>query len=224
MEYGNTPIAERQSRRAPNAELDGGGEQLVRQRLETLLAMNAERALEKSMFATEREKLDCALMTNPLSIEKAFAHLGLLLGTFPPAAFFARFFIDARIAQGKDLWILGVVAVVVLISAAVGFLSGKLVGRTVSKLEKASWSKMLLALPFVGILWGAAAGGAGGVIVFVVGAFFGAALGGLVGAAALPIFAVFHRWLKRGDKIETKHFLPLAFGIAFVVAAFILGL
>jgi hypothetical protein len=68
------------------------------------------------------------------------------------------------------------------------------------------------------------AGGAGGIIIFGVGAFFGAMVGSLVGSVALPFFSIFHRLLKRGDKIESKHFLPLAFGIAFIISAFFLGL
>lgn len=222
MEYGNTTTAARR-RRAPIAEFDGGDE-LVRQRLAALAAANAETAREKSIFASEQEKRDHALMKNPLPVEKALSYFGLLLGTFPPAAFFTRFFIDARIPQSSDFWILGIVAVIILITAVVGYFSGKFIGKIVSRLEKASWSKMLAALPFVGIFWGMMAGGAGGIIIFVVGAFFGAVIGGLVGGAALPVFTVFHRLLKRGDIIETKHFLPLAFGIAFIISAFFLGL
>ncbi len=65
---------------------------------------------------------------------------------------------------------------------------------------------------------------AGGTIIFVVGALVGALLGAIVGALALPIFTVFHRLLKRGDQIEEKHFLPLAFGTALAISAFVLGL
>ncbi len=83
---------------------------------------------------------------------------------------------------------------------------------------------MLLVSPFVGMCWGILAGGAGGTIIFVVGALVGALLGAIVGALALPIFTVFHRLLKRGDQIEEKHFLPLAFGITLVISAFVLGL
>jgi len=87
-----------------------------------------------------------------------------------------------------------------------------------------SWSYMLFSLPFVGMLWGILAGGAGGIIIFVIGAIFGAALGGAVGMAALPALAVFHRLLKKGDQLDRKHFLPIAFGIIFTISAFILGL
>ncbi|HXG83384.1 MAG TPA: hypothetical protein VNI84_05085, partial [Pyrinomonadaceae bacterium] len=161
---------------------------------------------------------------NPLSVEKTFARLGLLLGVFPPTALFTRFFIDSRIFQGEDVWILGIAAIVTLVSTVVGYFSGKFIGNIVFELEKMSWSKMLTALPFIGIFWGIMAGGAGGIIILGIGAFFGAVVGGLVGGAALPIFSIFHRLLKRDDKIESKHFLPLAFGIAFIISAFFLGL
>jgi hypothetical protein len=74
------------------------------------------------------------------------------------------------------------------------------------------------------ILWGIIAGGSGGLIIFLVGAFFGAFVGGTVGAVALPAFAVFHRVLKRGDVMEYKHFLPLALGVTLTICSFILGL
>jgi hypothetical protein len=223
MEYGNTQTANCQHNHASIADLDAAGE-LVHQRLDLLLQVNAEVAREKSTFPSEREKFEAFLMKNPLSIGKTFAYFGLLLGIFPPAALFTRLFIDARIFQGEDFWILGVVAIVNLISALAGYLSGKFIGKIVSELERSSWSKMLATLPFVGIFWGVIAGGAGGIIILGVGAFFGAFVGSLVGGAALPVFSIFHRLLKRGDKIETKHFLPLAFGIAFIISAFFLGL
>ena len=223
MEFGNTQIASRQINTASIADFDCESE-LVRQRLDLLLQANSEIAREKSTFYSEREKLEALLMKNPLSAEKTFAYLGLLLGTFPPAALFTRLFIDARIFQSEDIWILGIIAIANLITALAGYFSGKFISRIVSDLEKKSWSKMLAALPFVGIFWGVMAGGAGGIIILGIGAFFGAVVGGLVGGAAVPVFSIFHRLLKCSDKIESKHFLPLAFGIAFIISAFFLGL
>ncbi len=81
------------------------------------------------------------------------------------------------------------------------------------EIENYSWWAMLFLLPFVGVFWGILAGGAGGIIILIIGAFFGAILGAMVGSAALPAFTVFHRLLKKGDMIDRKHFLPLAFGI-----------
>lgn len=194
------------------------------QRLDNLLALNAETAREKSLFHSEREKVEVSMMANPLTDQQAFAYFGLLLGTFPPAAMFTRFFMNAGTMRNDEFWLIGVVAIINLIAAVVGYFSGKLIGRMVGTLEEKSWTKMLLALPFVGVLWGVMAGSAGGVIVFGIGAFFGAILGAMVGGAALPVFAVFHRLLKKGGVIDRKQFLPLAFGITFVICAFIFGL
>ena len=163
-------------------------------------------------------------MKNPLSTEKSYAYFGILLGTFPPAAFFIRLLSDTRSWRGEDAWVLGVVAIVILISSVVGFFSGKLIGKIVREAEKLSWTKMVLILPLIGILWGMISGGAGGIIIFVIGAVFGAFLGAVVGSFALTLFTVFHRLLKRGDQIEKKHFLPLAFGISLIISAFMLGL
>lgn len=197
--------------------------QLTRKRLDALLAVNAQTARERSLYSSEKEKTEAELMKDPLSPRQAFAYLGLLLGAFPPAAFFLRILLSGRNFRREDVWVLGVMLVVNLISAVVGFFSGRLIGKIVGKTENFSWTKMMLILPFVGIFWGILAGGAGGLIIFGVGAIVGALLGALVGGVALPLFTIFHRLLKRGDKIERKHFLPLAFGTSLVISAFILG-
>lgn len=223
METGNTQTISRQFNFDSYAGSADSAE-LTEKRLNILLAVNAETARKKLMFRSDREELEASLMSNPLSIEKTFSCFGLLLGTFPPAAIFTRVLIDTRTFQSDDFWILGVFLIVNFISAVVGFLSGKAIGKMVSEIEKVSWTKMILTLPFIGIFWGMLAGGAGGIIVFFFGAFFGALLGAAVGAVGLPLFAILHRILKRGDKIEEKHFLPLAYGITFIISAFILGL
>ena len=223
METRSTQTVARQTRGVSPARAESDAE-LAKQRLDILLAANAETARQKSLFRSEREKTEAALMENPLSVEMTFAYFGLLLGAFPPLAMFIRFFAEKGMFRGEDFWIVGVLAIVNLITATVGFFSGKLVGRIVGELEKVSWSYMLFSLPFIGILWGTLTGGAGGAIIFVLGAFFGAALGAAVGAVALPAFTIFHRLLKRGDRFDRRHFLPLAFGITFIISAFILGL
>ena len=219
----NTQTATCQIRPDSFVEYDGDDE-LTQKRLDALLAANCEIAREKSLFHSERERTEAALMKNPLPVRQAFAYFGLLLGTFPPAAIFMRFLWDAGNLRYEDFWLFGVAAIINLISAVVGYFSGKLIGKIVFELEKQSWTLMIFALPFVGILWGIIAGGAGGIIVFGVGAIFGALLGAAVGAAALPVFSVFHRLLKKGDLIDRRQFLPLAFGVTFIVCAFVLGL
>lgn len=219
----NTQTATCQARHDSIIEYDSG-DQLTEKRLAALLAANDEIARDKSLFHSEQEKTEAALIRNPLTAKQTFAYFGLLLGTFPPAAIFARLFWDAGNIRGEDFWLLGVAAVVNLISAIVGYFSGNLIGKIVSELEKQSWSRMIFALPFIGMLWGIIAGGAGGVIVLGVGAFFGALLGAAVGATALPVFTIFHRLLKKGDLIDRQQFLPVAFGVTFIVCALVLGL
>jgi hypothetical protein len=223
MDVRNTKTFTYQTGFSPLENFDGGDE-LTRQRLDALLKINAETAREKSLFASEREKVEAGLMKNPLSNEQAFAYFGLLLGTFMPATLFLRILLDAGRFPSNEAWIIGIFAVVTLISAIVGHFSGKLVGKIVRQIENFSWLKMVLLLPFVGIIWGMAAGGAGGVIIFLIGAIFGGALGAAVGSVALPAFAILHRLLKKGDRIDRKHFLPLAFGITLTISAFMLGI
>lgn len=163
-------------------------------------------------------------MRNPLDAEKTFARYGLMLGAFPPAAIFARWMVEVTFRDGGGILVMGLMSFVILLSAIVGYFSGKVVGRAVSKAENRSWSAMVLITPFIGLLWGMGAGGAGGIIIFGIGAIFGAILGGAVGAVALPVFAMLHRLVKRGDLIEQRHFLPLAFGVTLTICSFILGL
>lgn len=175
------------------------------------------------LYKSEREKIEAGFMRRPLDTSKAFSYFGLMLGTLPPAAIFAKFLSETFNRNG-EVWIIGFILIINIITAVVGYFSGKLVGKMVRDLENYSWLSMTLISVFVGIFWGVMAGGAGGVIVFLFGALFGAVFGAMVGGAALPVFTIFHRLLKKGEMIELKHFLPLAFGITFTICAFILGL
>lgn len=159
-------------------------------------------------------------MKNPLSIKKAFAYFGLMLGIFPPAAIFFKLLSPGNAEPGLFVLLI----FVNLVCAATGYFSGKLIGKMVLEMENRSWNLMLLTLPFIGILWGIITGGAGGFFIFLIGAFFGAIIAAMVGAIAVPVFTIFHRLLKKGEMIERNQFLPLAFGITFIISAFILGL
>lgn len=219
MEFRQTKTADRTQNLDQFTAFDRD-EKIVRQRLDALLAINAETAREKALFHSDAEKLEADLMQNPLSLEKTFSYFGLLLGLFPPSAMFLKFALEGRV----EGWVFGIMLIVNLISATVGFFSGKVVAKGIRAVEQLSWSKMLLALPFLGLLWGIVSGAAGGIIVFIFGAVFGGILGGIVGSVALPLFTIFHRLMKKGENIELKHFLPIAFGATFVICGFILGL
>lgn len=191
----------------------------TRERLNLILAANAEIEREKETYKDFREQIEASLLKHPLNAEKTFSYFGLLLGTFPPAAIFLQIF--------KNNIEPGMVALLIfvnLVCAAAGYFSGKLIAKMVLPAEKYSWTKMILFLPFIGILWGIMAGGSGGIFIFGIGAIFGAIIAAMVGSAAITAFTIFHRVLKRGEMIERSQFLALAFGITLTISAFILGL
>lgn len=183
-------------------------------------------ALEKETFSDEKERFEATLLENPLTTKQAFSQFGLLLGLFPPMAIFGKFAYHNLPTNpyNDDTWLIFLLLVVNLVCALTGYYSGKLIGDIVSRIEKLNWAQMILIAPFIGILWGVMTGSAGGVFIFIIGAFFGAAIASLVGMVALPIFTIFHRFLKKGDVIERDQFLPIAAGITLIISAIILGL
>lgn len=189
-----------------------------------LLALNREIAEYKALYRDDLERRGAEMMSNPVPIEKAFASFGLMLGALPPAAIFLKILTDVSVWRPGMESILGLVLFANITAAIVGSLTGKKVAKVVRYLYTLPLFRSIVVLPFVGMLWGMAAGAAGGAFLFVIGAFFGAAIGGTVGAIALPAFAIFHKIMKRGDLIDMKHFLPISLGLTLVICAFILGL
>lgn len=223
METYSTETIERSNKLDSFAGTDRD-DQSTQERLDLLISANREYAHREEIFSSDKEKLEADLMKNPLTNEQAFAYFGFLLGLFPPAAIFAKIFIESDgLQNSEDFWIIFLLMLVNTTSAIVGFYSGKIIGKLVLALENQTWHKMILTLPFLGFLWGIISGGIGGVFLFIVGAVFGGMIGGAVGAVALPVFTVFHRILKCGDKIESKLFIPLALGITLIISTLILG-
>lgn len=195
----------------------------VETRLKQLLILERQTELENSIYRDENERFEASLLENPLTTEQAIKQFGLLLGTFPPMALFGSFIIqNARYSD--DLWIIPLLSFVNFICALTGYFSGKLIAKMVKDVENWRWMNMIAILPFIGILWGILTGGAGGLFIFGIGAIFGAIVAALVGGVALPVFTIFHRLFKKGDLIDKKQFLPIAFGITFIITAFFLGL
>ncbi len=222
MDTNRTKTIER-DRNINNSTNDVSEDELTEARLNSLLSANAEYARKNEVFLSDKEESETSMIKNPLSNEKAFALFGLFLGAFPPAAFFLRiFFVDGNISI-SDSWVFLLFLLVNVVTATVGYFSGKLVGKIAGELEKVGWHWMLLALPFVGMLWGLVSGGVGGVFLFVIGAVFGGLFGGAVGTFALPLFTMFHRMFKKGDAIDRNIFLPIALGISMAIAALIFG-
>lgn len=164
-------------------------------------------------------------MLRPRSVEQAYGLLGFTLGTFPPAAIFTRLF-GAQImrADFDELIFVILLFAMNLVCAVTGYGMGRVFGKLNFQLERASWTKLLLLSPLVGLLWGIVTGAAGGIVFFGVGAFFGPFFAIPVSMIAFPVFAILHRLLERGGMIERRHSLPLAFGVSLTIAAFILGI
>lgn len=223
MEQRTTQFADNRTNEFSFAGFNTASDSNDYERLNNLLKINAETARIKSEYKSEQEKFEVGLMKKPLSAEQAFSYFGFLIGSIPPISVLTKIVIDSSPYTDNS----GVITfglVVTLITTIVGYFSGKKVGNIISKTEKLSWSKMILLTPLIGLIWGLVTGGAGGFIVFLIGAIFGGIIGGAVGFTILPVFTIFHRLLKKGEFIETAHFLPLAFGIVLTLCAFILGI
>lgn len=161
-------------------------------------------------------------MRSPVAAKDAYAYFGLLLGLLPPAAIFGK-----AVKYGLNENAAAVFAFCLLMNLTCAFVGKYIAGvfaSTFTNLERKSWTKMLVLSSLLGFCWAIITGAAGGAIFFGVGAIFGMICAVPVGVAAFPAFAALHRILERGEEIEWKHFLPLAFGISTAVSAFILGL
>lgn len=193
-------------------------------RLNQLLAANAEVAKQRALFRSDREKFEAAAMKRPLTAEKAFAYLGLTLGSLGPFSIILSFLLEMnRFEPGQALFIL-LALLATTTTAAVGYATGKTVGRMIVSLRSRSWPTFIALSVLLGIAWGGISGGLGGIFLFVIGGFFGAIIGAMAAGIVLPVFAIAHRLLASGDLIEMKHFLPVAFGSVLTLCAFILGL
>ena len=59
---------------------------IVEQRLASLLEINAEALRERTMYRSDRERIEASLMTRPIDSKKSFAYFGLIFGALPPFA------------------------------------------------------------------------------------------------------------------------------------------
>ena len=194
----------------------------VHNRLEWLLEANAEIAKYKAEFPTRTTELELAMMKRPLTAEQTFAWFGAMLGTFPPATLFGMFLVSSD--GPEPALVAALLGFVTAVTAVAGYFLGKIVAALITNIRRMSLSSSLLLVPLVGFCWGAVSGAAGGVFLFIIGAFFGGAIGGAVGAVALTAFFLLYRKLTVAGMIELKHFLPLSFGVTFTICAYLLSL
>lgn len=190
-----------------------------------LVAENEEFDRKRALYRTGREEFEAELMRNPLTARQAYGYLGLFLGIFPPAAFFYQingYGLERYLSRGLGLEFF-LFLFMNVICAVVGWKMAQCMGNSAVLLERSSWSKMLVTIPLVALLWAATTGFAGGVIMFFFGGFAGAALAMMVAVPSFLAFSIIHRSLERGLLVERAHVLPVAMGIALTISAFIIA-
>lgn len=203
----------------------GAGSTDEQARLEYWTATVAADEQENRLYRRPHHEYEASLMRRPLAPQDAYGQLGLLLGIIPPAAIFYSMFNLIRPSEfGTSLGFIALFVLMNVICALVGRGMGRGLGKSAFKIERFSWSAMLLTMPFVGLTWGLVTGFLGGLIFFGLGAIGGVMIAAPVGAIAFTVFAILHRLLERGSLIDSRHFLPLAYGISIAMAAFFLGL
>jgi hypothetical protein len=184
-------------------------------RLTWLVAANAE--ADRRARRRPREEEEALMMRRPITTGRAFARFGLLLGTLPPAAIFARLIFTLHIVGA-----FGVIFIPMLLICA--FL-GRRMGAHVSRqfTGHCSWEEMFESALIAAFIWATATGAAGGALFFGVGALFGFGCALVVALPAFALFAMFHRLLMRDGMIDARQLSPLAWGISAAIAALILS-
>lgn len=170
----------------------------------------------------EREDAETMGMSAPVSNAEAFTWFGAFLGLFPPAAMFSRVLdggLNSDSAQAALIFCL----LMTVICCVVGRAMGRHLGGRLGNTRERAWGMTFLTALLFGLVWALVTGGAGGVIVFGIGAFFGAFCALPVALLGFPAFMLLHRLLSRGGMIEERHLWPLAFGVPTVIAAVILS-
>ncbi len=162
-------------------------------------------------------------MVRPIPSKKAFAYFGFMLGSMPPASIALKMVAENPVREPMQVLFIVFLACAGLVTGTVGYATGRYVPSAMSTVSNFRVPNRIAMLSLIGLVWGAISGAAGGLFLFIIGSIFAAIVGGIVGAVVVPIFAVLHHLLRRGDVIEMKHFLPISFGISLVLCAFILG-
>lgn len=191
-----------------------------------LIASNEAEARRRLVFRSGREEELFLLMRRPISTERAYALVGLMLGALPPAAIFAKLFgfglfdglLHLHPADGAIFFLCAIMNVT---CSLMGYGMGSVLSRHAIRLERNSWIRMLTLMPLLGAAWGVLTGMTGGFFFFGIGTFFGAAFGIPIGALAFLIFAILHRTLQRGGMIEARHLVPLVCSISAIIAVLI---
>lgn len=162
-------------------------------------------------------------MSSPITSQKAFSYFGYMIGTMPPAAIVVKAIANGDGADMSQVLFLVLLLIAGITTGFVGYLTGKYVPGAIIRVKDFALPNRVALYSLIGLAWGAVSGTAGGLFLFIIGAIFAGVVGGIVGAFTVPVVIMLHEALRRGDLIEMKHFLPVAFAITLSLCAFILG-
>ena len=162
-------------------------------------------------------------MSAPIDSKKAIGYFGILLGTLPPFALLLKVVGEtAPVGPSSSLFI-ALLAVASVVTGLTGYASRKFVASAVESSSHFRLPNRIVALSVIGLAWGAASGAVGGLFLFVIGSIFAGIVGGVIGAVTLPLLIGLRSFVRHGDLVEMRHFLPIAFGITLTLCALILG-
>jgi hypothetical protein len=197
----------------------------VHARLNWLINVNHQEAAHRRRFRNALEEEQMRLMRRPVSTEKAYALLGTLVGLFPPAMVFYKILgYGVTGAFDSSPLIFGMCFLMNLICCLLGRQLASSFGKHLESMGRLSWNKHVLTSMLLGLGWGWLTGLAGGALFFGIGAIFGAFIATPIGIFAFTFYGLLHKLLARGGMIDARHLRPLAWGVAAIIAALILGI
>lgn len=221
MESGRSSIGAGQ---CPNGRTRTANEDReVEQRLAALLFANAVVARDRRIFRNDRERLEAALLVRPTESKRVFAYFGFMISVMPATTIAVRVASFGDSMDPSQLLFVILILGAALLSGTVGYATGKCIPAIIESVGSFRVPNRLAMYSLVGFIWGAIAGSTGGLLLFVLGSIVAGLLGAVVGAITVPILVLAFEGLRRGDSIELKLFLPIAFGITLSVCAFMLG-
>ena len=196
----------------------------IETRIAELAARSAEMASERNRYSNDQERLAAETMKRPISTRASYTIFGSAIGFLP--TFSVALAILKTSGPDTEKTILWVTSfwIAAFVTGTFGGLLGKYAAKFTENARSRRLSVHLSLLPFIGAIWGGAAGALGGVFVFVIGAFFGAVIGGMIGFVAVPIFSLLHGMMRQGDSVELGHLLPITFAIVGTLSAAILSI
>ena len=196
----------------------------IESRIAELAARSAEMASERNLYKNDDERLAAESMKRPVSTRASFTIFGAAIGFLPTFSVTVAILLNSVRYDDKTLLWAMLFSIAAAVTGGVGGLMGRYAARLVENARAKRLSVHLSLLPFIGAIWGGAAGALGGVFLFVIGAFFGAVIGGLIGFVTVPIFSLLHTMMRQGDSIELGHLLPIIFAIVGTLSAAILSI